>query len=75
MSTTSAPKLNLFAFIGQLLARTISSITKAFDVLDTSMDAINNVATMAKATTQSMLDEQAVEAQQALEELKAMSKS
>ncbi len=63
--------MNIFTAISQILEASVTSLVGACRVVNTTIDAADNVALMAKNTTASMLKEQEEEAAQALAELVA----
>lgn len=70
-STNWSTTMNIFASISTILAALTGTTVKACTALDHAVEAVDNVALMAKQTTQSMLNEQQEEANQALAALKA----
>lgn len=63
--------MNIFKAIGTIINSITGAVVKTAEVVDTTLDAVHDVAHMAKETTGSMRAEMAEENAQALAALKA----
>lgn len=67
--------MNLFKALGLIIQSATEAIVTSFGAVNTSVEALEDVAHMAKQTTQSMREVMAEESSQALTELIAQRKS